>query len=106
MLARVLCRLLCGTCASPLLGEQQRWRKSACCAEVGIRPGARLATARGCIWLLYEMRYIPDNSLQRAFSYCVLLFVSTGFAGNPVRCIDVRVACCHSLPDAVGFSDA
>ena len=39
------------------------------------------------MWLLYEMRYIPDNSLQRAFSYCVLLFVSTGFAGNPVRCI-------------------
>ena len=26
MHARVLCRLLCGTCASPLLGEQQRWR--------------------------------------------------------------------------------
>ena len=61
--------------------------ESACCAEVGISPGARPASARGCIWLLYEMRYIPDNSLQRAFSYCVLLFVSTGFAGNPVRCI-------------------
>ena len=30
-----------------------------------------------------------DNSLQRAFSYCVLLFVSTRFAGNPVRCISM-----------------
>ena len=50
--------------------------ESACCAEVGISPGARPASARGCIWLLYEMRYIPDNSLQRAFSYCVYFYSS------------------------------
>ena len=51
MLARVLCRLLCGTCASPLLGEQQRWRSLRAVLRWGsalVRGLHRRGDAYGC----------------------------------------------------------
>ena len=51
MHARVLCRLLCGTCASPLLGEQQRWRSLRAVLRWGsalVRGLQRRGDAYGC----------------------------------------------------------
>ena len=51
MHACVLCRLLCGTCASPFLGEQQRWRSLRAVLRWGsalVRGLHRRGDAYGC----------------------------------------------------------
>ena len=51
MHACVLCRLLCGTCASPFLGEQQRWRSLRAVLRWGsalVRGLQRRGDAYGC----------------------------------------------------------